>query len=806
MEYNEDNIKINIIKDSGVWKKTYFEYHLIFVLNGHIRIRLKRNNCYLNEQDVILYSPGESVNYFGGKKCLILDIEMDVLFLENYIPVHEGIFVCNSATDKQHDYSPIQKIMAKLAITYLKKTETSQIYFNSLAYMLIYILRENHFEKNLVSVPNINEKYQDRVNEILMFIQKNYKKAIHLEQMADELHLSVSYLSRFFKKAFKTNFVDYIKIFRLERAQHQILYTKQSITEIALQSGFSSSSVFIQCFKGYYGYTPGMYRKMYMLKHDGESRTHVEQIKQEELIPFLSQLTDNKKLSGNNFTNTQKDFHYIIDAKSIGTAVVPLWKNGIGIAAANHMPFNDISSEIEEIQKDVGFKYGRVSFLMSTAFIYDGENNNYNFYYFTRMIQEMKKYGLIPYLDINYNCIVDLQEKECAYYVDTKEFLGFIEALLLYSANVFGIAELEKWIFDIGIIFNFNTQICEKTSHFLERFIGAYKIIKRIVPKAKVGGFDLCSVFMEEHCKEILSSLIEKKIIPDFISVNVFPYISYTNLEKPKYVYTLDNHFPVNDVKKFKDIVRHYFEPVGKIPQFFVSAIGTTLAHRNYINDTCYQSSFIAQIIVYLVGEIDLLCYYQLSDMNFSSYENQRLLAGRNGLISQFGIHKPGYLIFQMMTLLSNRLIAKGDNYMVTKGEHNIYQILLYNPVKISDSYCLRIDENTSLPDAYTVYDIGESQSITFTLNHVTDGTYRIISYHLNRDNGSLFDEWEKTGFWENPNNYELNYLRQAMHPKRNCSTRRSLHGQLNFHINVMPFEVILLEAALIVNDQKEPC
>lgn len=88
------------------------------------------------------------------------------------------------------------------------------------------------------------------------------------------------------------------------------------------------------------------------------------------------------------------------------------------------------------------------------------------------------------------------------------------------------------------------------------------------------------------------------------------------------------------------------------------------------------------------------------------------------------------------------------------------------------------------------MYAQADDLNVLLTLNHVKDGDYRILSYHLNR---------EKTGFWENPGTEELKYLRQAIHPRRNCSKRSSFNGQLNFHIGVKPFEVIFIEASLII-------
>lgn len=797
MEINEGKVKIHLLKPSGVFEIAYFEYHLLMVLSNSVRVRVENNNYYLHEKDVLLFVPGDHATYFCGEQCLMIDIEIDVLFLEQRIPVHEGNFICNSSIDAQHDYQSIKKIMAQMALADLEKSELSILYYESLATMLIYHLRAGHFEKNLVPVPDLNEKNVDRMNEILMYIRKNYQGEMSLHQMAEDLHLSDSYLSRFIKKAFHENFVDYLKKFRLERSLHGILYTQMSITDIAMSCGFSNTSSYIHDFRKYYGQTPGNYRKQHNASRSQAADRPLADKK--ETVPLLTRLSGIENEGSDGVIDAQNSRHYVIDAQAQGNVVVPIWKTGIGIAAADNMTYHDISSEIDEVQRDIGFTYGRVSFLMSDMFMYDPENGNYNFFHFTRMIQDLKRYGLIPYLDINYNAAV-IEESRNTYVIDPQKFLEYLEAMLMYSANVFGISELEQWIFDIGIPFNLNTQATENVQCFSRRFMGAYKLIKRIVPGAKVGGFDLCSVFMESHCEEILRLLSQNEIVPDFVSVNIFPYRSYKSNDDVKYVYTSEKDFPVNVVKKYKQIIGQCCQASQKRPLFFVSAIGTTIMHRNYMNDTCYQSSFIAQTILGLVGEVDLLCYYQLSDMNFSRHENQRLLRGRNGLISQFGIHKPGYLAFQMLSFLSDHLIARGEDYMVTKGAHHTYNILLYRPVKVSDDYCLRIDENTSLADAYTVYEAGESRSIFITLNHVRNGDYRIISYHINRENGSLFDEWEKTGFWENPGIHELNYLKQAIHPRRNCSQRSSFNGQLNFHINIQPFEVIMIEVGLVVD------
>ncbi len=793
----EYGVKTMIAQRSGIWKSLYAKYHLAMVLQGNIRLRFGEQNFYLSEKDVIIFVPGDQAEYFGGRESLLIETEMDAAFLESRIPVHEGHFICNSSVDQQHDYAPLQRLMVKMALALTKGNDMSQTYYESLAYMLVYHLGSNYFEKTIVNIENVSEKYADRINEILLYIRQNYGKGITLSAMARHMRWSSSYLSRFFKNVFKENFVDYLKRYRLERSVHQLLYTKESVSYIAMDCGFPNASAYIQDFRAYYGETPGTYRKKYSIQKEF-SRPMGKEDLSENAVSFLEKMTKDLETDTELIMDGRQECHYMADVDSEEKLVVPVWKTGISVAAASYMPFADIADEIKEAQKDIGFIYGRISFLMTNTFIYNPENDSYNFYYFTRMIQALRKDGMIPYLDINYAC-TNVPVKGKNYIIDAGEFLRCLEALLLYSANVFGIGEMEKWIYDIGIVFHFTTHNCEDPDAFAERFAGAYRLIKRIVPGARVGGFDVSAVFMADHCELILNRLAQKKIVPDFISVNIFPYVSLENNGYINYAYASGDGFLKKYVENFKGMIRRCCQPGDKIPEFFVSAVGTTLMHRHYLNDTCYQSAFVAKMVIDLVEDVDLLCYYQLSDMNFSGAEDQRLLGGRNGLVAQFGIHKPGYLIFMLMSAMSNRLIARGADYMITKGDHDTYNILLCNPVKISGEWCLKINENTSLSNAYTIYEPGESKSIFITLNHVNDGDYRIISYHVNRENGSLFDEWEKTGFWENPGIHELDYLRQAIHPKRNCSMRSSVNGQLNFHIHVQPFEVVMIEVVRMV-------
>lgn len=97
--------------------------------------------------------------------------------------------------------------------------------------------------------------------ELLGYIQNHYTEKITLSMLAKEFHLSEKYVSRYFVEHFYLPFSNYVVHLRLIHAKQLLETTEESITEIALQSGFSNVSYFIRAFKNAYDKSPLKYRK-----------------------------------------------------------------------------------------------------------------------------------------------------------------------------------------------------------------------------------------------------------------------------------------------------------------------------------------------------------------------------------------------------------------------------------------------------------------------------------------------------------------------------------------------------------------
>lgn len=95
------------------------------------------------------------------------------------------------------------------------------------------------------------------------YIQKHFKEKIYLDQMADLIGVSSSYLSRLFKKDTGMCLQDYVNEVRVERSANLLMYSDEPLSMIAEYVNFPSQSYFGKVFKARKGMTPRQFRERY---------------------------------------------------------------------------------------------------------------------------------------------------------------------------------------------------------------------------------------------------------------------------------------------------------------------------------------------------------------------------------------------------------------------------------------------------------------------------------------------------------------------------------------------------------------
>ena len=99
------------------------------------------------------------------------------------------------------------------------------------------------------------------IQQIDHYIEQNYKKKLSLDDIAEDLHINSSYLSRVYKLKKGKNLFDTILNLRIEAAKDYLINTDKRTYEISELVGVEDASYFSKMFKKITGLSPKEYRR-----------------------------------------------------------------------------------------------------------------------------------------------------------------------------------------------------------------------------------------------------------------------------------------------------------------------------------------------------------------------------------------------------------------------------------------------------------------------------------------------------------------------------------------------------------------
>ena len=129
---------------------------------------------------------------------------------------------------------------------------------NELSFVILDLIGRQSFEQNSISRKQLRN--EERIHHMLQYIEQHYAAPISLQDLSSSISISVSECIRCFKDTLMMTPINYIRMFRLIKAEEQILHTNKTISEIAYDCGFPETSYFNRCFKKQYKQTPLQYR------------------------------------------------------------------------------------------------------------------------------------------------------------------------------------------------------------------------------------------------------------------------------------------------------------------------------------------------------------------------------------------------------------------------------------------------------------------------------------------------------------------------------------------------------------------
>lgn len=258
----------------------YPHYHkyieLLYAVDCHTTATLNTSNYSFNTGDLLIIFPDEVHSMYALKsynKYYVIKFLPSTLQWGGQLNPMESKYLAPLHEDSNNEYKrrfskeEIENTNAQEIIISIINEWINQKYGYELAIhsgvidLYLWIIRQwmpvnktgdktNPLPENLTRIMNMACKH----------IQTNYS-TVTANELCEIFNYSYSYFLNNFKLYTGQNFSEYVLNIKLLNAVNILLSTDKSITEIANETGFSTTSYFILNFKKKYNMSPSAYRK-----------------------------------------------------------------------------------------------------------------------------------------------------------------------------------------------------------------------------------------------------------------------------------------------------------------------------------------------------------------------------------------------------------------------------------------------------------------------------------------------------------------------------------------------------------------
>ena len=116
----------------------------------------------------------------------------------------------------------------------------------------------NHLMDSIFQYSDV--RHAHALHLCMQYIEVHYYEKVTLNQLAEMVYLSPSYLSRIFTKETGNSFNDYLNAVRINKAKSLLKYNDLRVADVANAVGFDDQSYFTKVFRRITGVTPVKYR------------------------------------------------------------------------------------------------------------------------------------------------------------------------------------------------------------------------------------------------------------------------------------------------------------------------------------------------------------------------------------------------------------------------------------------------------------------------------------------------------------------------------------------------------------------
>ena len=222
----------------------------MFIKKGSLKVTLNGKEYLAGEGDLVTVNSGvvHSAKSNGDGLNFYILIA-DEVFFSGY-----GLYEETTCFSPIIHSKEISEIFNDIILEYDSENNFKNASITASLISLFITLNKFYKEENRLE-DSICDKRVALIRKTLDYINENYKNKLSIDDIADNMNFSKSYLSHVFKSVTGHSIVDYINTIRCQNAK-ALIQGGYSITQAAFECGFMDVSYFTRTFKNIIGVLP----------------------------------------------------------------------------------------------------------------------------------------------------------------------------------------------------------------------------------------------------------------------------------------------------------------------------------------------------------------------------------------------------------------------------------------------------------------------------------------------------------------------------------------------------------------------
>ena len=235
---------------------------ILFPLSGDYQVEIEDKTYLLKKGDIMFLHSGTIHALSGQEEGQRLIFQFDVEILYSLREFQSLLFSFPSFfIFRRNLEDPTYRTAEELLLHVIQESRHRKVLWEASLYSLVlrlYTLLFRSFALQMQAFPGGEQNkitnhqevppYQEKFLALCQYLNQNLSSAITLEMAASYAGFSKFYFSRLFKDFVGMSFSHYVTMQRLHKAKLLLLTTQASITDIAMEAGFNSSSTFNRVF------------------------------------------------------------------------------------------------------------------------------------------------------------------------------------------------------------------------------------------------------------------------------------------------------------------------------------------------------------------------------------------------------------------------------------------------------------------------------------------------------------------------------------------------------------------------------